>query len=121
MQRSKVSGSAGSSASTSDTAVLLGTTTTHRLNEGRIPVVDEVGEGRRLRVLLPHEEEWDPGSQRDQGGGQADLLGFDQRRQPLTLGPVSHLIVVLDEIHDSARVREPSAGAPWRRRRKFER
>jgi hypothetical protein len=38
-------------------AELLPPTTTHRLNQGRVEMTDEIGKRRRLTVFLPHEQQ----------------------------------------------------------------
>jgi hypothetical protein len=60
-----------------------------------ITVVDEIGEGSGLAILLSHEEEWDAWSKQQQGSGQPQPIEWDEHAQTGSVGPIAHLVVVL--------------------------
>src|SRR5690242_11660960 len=67
----------------------------HGLDERGITVVGEVEEGCRLAVLLAHEEHRQVRREEYQRRGKTLLLRRDQHREPLRLGTVADLVVVL--------------------------
>ena len=81
----------------------------HRIDQCGIAVVDEVGEGSGLAVLLTHEQQRE--ERREQRGRRREPqpVLVDDRREPVTDRAVPDLVVVLGE-HD-----EPLPGEPGRR------
>jgi hypothetical protein len=73
----------------------------HGLAQRGVAVVHEVEEGRRLAVLLAHEEERQVRGAQGERGGQPELLGTVQGREPLASRPVSDLVVVLGTDHEA--------------------
>ena len=60
----------------------------------------EVLKRRRLTVLLPHEQQGHEGG--EQCGAGRELLRFEinQCAQPLSRGPIAHLIMILTAYHE---------------------
>ena len=95
------------------------------LRPAGVAVVDEVGKGRGLAVLLPHEEQRARrGRASSSAGGQALAIHRDERGQPLATRAVADVVVVLREDHEAlgleTRSRAPRGGgggtreySPW--------
>ncbi len=75
----------------------------HRFNEVGIGVADEVRKGRRLSVLLPHEEERNEGRKQHDPSRELHPFEADKLTQPFAPHPVSHLVVVLRKDHEHMR------------------
>ena len=73
---------------------------THRFHEAGIEMAREVLKRRRLTVLLPHEQQGHEGG--EQCGAGRELLRFEinQCAQPLSRGPIAHLIMILTAYHE---------------------
>ncbi len=61
----------------------------------RILEVGDEEERRALPILLTHEEQRHICGDEEGGGGQLELLGGHQRGEPLSLGTIPHLVMVL--------------------------
>jgi hypothetical protein len=82
---------------------LLGPTNLDRVDQRRIAVINEVGEGCSLSILLTHKEHGDVRTQYDEGRDESILLGRDRGDQAIAEGPVTDLVVVLGEDDESLR------------------
>jgi hypothetical protein len=76
-------------------------------------VVGEVEERRRRAPLLALEQHRHERRGQHQGGADLELARREQVARALALGPVAHLVVVL-QAADEAVPGRPSAGRPWR-------
>ncbi|MDZ7781194.1 MAG: hypothetical protein U5R14_14865 [Gemmatimonadota bacterium] len=68
-----------------------------------VGVIDEIEERCELTVLFAHEQERRIGREERARGRQLELLEAHERRQPVALSPVAHLVVVLRAHHHPIR------------------
>ena len=86
-----------------------GAAATHRVDERRVGMTDEVRERLTRRRLLSHEEQRDRWAQQRGGKGELRRLEAHERDETLAAGPVPDLVVVLRVHH------EPVEGGVGRR------
>ena len=73
----------------------------HRVEELGVPVVDEIGKGGHLAVLLAHEQEGCPWRQEQEPRHQVQTVRGNEGREASSVGAVPDLVMVLDEGHET--------------------
>ena len=74
----------------------------HGLRQLYVVVADEIEEGIGLAPLLTHEQQGRTRGKKQQAGGQTRGFGGNQAGQTIAMGPVTGLVVVLEEGHEAA-------------------